>query len=174
MGCEPSCSTRLSSFPDPPRTGGVFSLENERRKKLYSMRAVHRASNIFLFAQVAGLLITAKLLIHGVGIKTVFEWLASRHPARAADPSVVKKAARYADRILGRLPAFFGSKCLPRSLVLYYYAVRCGLPVKFHCGVRRADTQLEGHAWLTLHGAPFLENPAPDPTYVATFSFPSA
>jgi hypothetical protein len=136
------------------------------------VRRRHKTARLLLFAEVAGLLVAAKLLIYLVGIKKACEWLESRQPS--LDHSVIKHAASYADRILVRVPAFLGSKCLPRSLVLYYFAVRCGLPVKFHCGVRRADVQLEGHAWLTLHGRAFLENTTGDPQYVVTFSFPPA
>jgi hypothetical protein len=53
--------------------------------------------------------------------------------------------------------------CLRRSLVLYVLLRRAGLPVvvqfgaKKNAGVNRS--RIAGHAWLTLNGAPYAEDP---------------
>ena len=54
----------------------------------------------------------------------------------------------------------------------YYFATRCGLPVRFHCGVRYDDDQLEGHAWITLDSRPFREAADLETSYTLTYSFP--
>ena len=70
---------------------------------------------------------------------------------------MLDKIARYTDGVLWRLSFSPKGNCLPRSLALYYFATRCGLPVCLTCGVRRTRNTLEGHAWLTLLERPFLE-----------------
>jgi hypothetical protein len=55
-----------------------------------------------------------------------------------------------------RAPA---NPCLPRSLALYDEARRRGLGVRLVVGVRLDGGEVASHAWLTLHGAPFLEVP---------------
>jgi hypothetical protein len=44
---------------------------------------------------------------------------------------------------------FAGGACLQRSLVLYRVLREMGLPVSIVFGVRREDSGISGHAWLT-------------------------
>jgi hypothetical protein len=85
---------------------------------------------------------------------------------------MLDKIARYTDSVLWWLSVSAKGNCLPRSLALYYFATRCGFPVCLCCGVRRMRNNLEGHAWLTLHGKPFLERGNPELSYIVIFSFP--
>lgn len=50
-----------------------------------------------------------------------------------------------------------GGTCLTRALGRAYALRRAGIPVRFVLGVRSVDGKPEGHSWLTLDGAPFLE-----------------
>ena len=123
-----------------------------------------------LLAHVAAAVFALRLLLPWIKLKTLVQWLERRRPTGGADPRVVRKAARYADALLGRLPRPRSGPCLPRSLILFYFARQQGLPVQLHCGVRRLGGQLQGHAWLSLHGEPFLEKQDPRQTYAITFS----
>ncbi len=91
--------------------------------------------------------------------------------ATSGSPSV-REAVLYTNALLWRQPFPLSGQCLPRALSLYYFATRCGLPVRFHCGVYRTGASLGGHAWLSLHGAPFMERENPAERYAVTFSFP--
>ena len=52
------------------------------------------------------------------------------------------------------------SPCLPRALALLSEARACGLAPALVLGVRRGDAGgVASHAWLSLDGAPFLEDP---------------
>lgn len=53
--------------------------------------------------------------------------------------------------------------CLRRSLLRYYFLREAGVPVTIIFGARLKQSAegggLGGHAWLTLHGQPYHENP---------------
>lgn len=82
---------------------------------------------------------------------------------------------------VGRLTATAASRlplarrfglCLKRALIRYALLRRRGLPVTFHLGLRQSDGRLEGHAWLSLHGAPLWERGGVE-GYRETFRYPN-
>jgi hypothetical protein len=87
--------------------------------------------------------------------------LLQRAPVRRDEPTVdVDDAAAVIvafEAGLRRLPRGTGT-CLTRSLWRAIALRRAGVAVDFVLGVRAGATgQPEGHAWLELRGAPFLE-----------------
>lgn len=66
--------------------------------------------------------------------------------------------------------------CLRRSLLRYYFLRRVGLPVRIVFGARLKDSRegggLGGHAWLTLNGAPFYEDPQDYAGFVEMYTYP--
>ena len=50
--------------------------------------------------------------------------------------------------------------CLKRSLVLYYFLTRSGVPIRFCIGVRReeSDENLSGHSWIEEHDEQLYDN----------------
>lgn len=67
--------------------------------------------------------------------------------------------------------------CLPRSAALSLLLRRSGRPVVLHCGVHRGEAGglLRGHAWLSLHGRPYLEPIEPALSgFVETLRLPPA
>ena len=100
--------------------------------------------------------------------------------SRADQVAVIARAQRlafYADVWLRRLG--LANPCLRRTLVLFGWLRRAGLPVRFCLGVwagpaLSADDALDGHAWLELHGQPFLERPPLLDDQVTTFRNPEA
>lgn len=127
---------------------------------------------IGLLMRVLGLLTALRLLLPRVKLQSLLRWLTPSQIAPIADPGTLEKTVQYTDALLWRLSFPLRGPCLPRSLTLYYFATRCGFPVHVHCGVRRMGAALQGHAWLSLHGKPFLEADIPDCIYAVTFSFP--
>lgn len=79
-------------------------------------------------------------------------------------------------RIVDALTAFGAGRplgiCLRRSLMRYYFLRRAGLPVVVHFGARRLGDGIGGHAWLTLDGRPYHEQPEHYLEYVVMFSYP--
>jgi transglutaminase superfamily protein len=125
-----------------------------------------------LVVHVAGLLLLLRLLLFCVKLKTLIRWLDAGPSARSLDPATLAEAARYTDALLARFSFPTRGNCLPRSLVIFHLARWWGLPVRFHCGIRRDGERLQGHAWLSLQGEPFLEANNPEENYVVTFSYP--
>ena len=78
----------------------------------------------------------------------------------------------FTDRLLTLFPYHEKGNCLPRTCILYWLAPRYGFSVKFHCGIRKGETGLDGHAWLTMNGQPFLESTQQSHHMVETFSYP--
>lgn len=60
--------------------------------------------------------------------------------------------------------------CLLRSLVVYRYGCKHGIPVSIHFGVRPGMDGLEGHSWVTLDGTPLGESEEGLRLYVAVYS----
>jgi hypothetical protein len=67
--------------------------------------------------------------------------------------------------------------CLRRSLLRYYFLHLTGLPVCIVFGARLKDQAegggIGGHAWLTLNGVPYFENPADYRDFVVMYTYPS-
>ena len=84
----------------------------------------------------------------------------------------MKKMAYYVDRWLRLFPYNQEGNCFPRSLALYRLARRRGFPVRFHCGVKKGVSGLEGHAWLTLESKTVYEPGMFWRDFTVTFSYP--
>lgn len=80
----------------------------------------------------------------------------------------------YVDRWLQLFPYNLKGNCFPRSLSLYRLARRAGYPVTFHCGVRKVEGGLDGHAWLLCDDRAFHESDEHWRAFAVTFSYPSA
>ena len=129
---------------------------------------------VVLLLRVVAVVASLRLLVSIVTLRRILDWLTPHSHYFVADERSFPKVVRYTDALVRRLPSWAGSRCLLRSLALYYFATRYGFAVKLHCGIRRAGDALEGHAWLSLHGKAFYEKGLPDLTYAITFTFPPA
>lgn len=79
---------------------------------------------------------------------------------RVFDParqSAIAKAAWWASRVQ---PRRFPDNCLERSLVSYRYLGLAGADPELVLGVRRAGTDLIGHAWVIVDGNPVHDSAA--------------
>jgi hypothetical protein len=123
-----------------------------------------------LLVQVFGVLTAFRLLLPWVKLRTLVRWLERRRAAPRDDSLTLGRTTQYTDALLWRIPLRLRGPCLPRALTLFYFARRSGLPVQFHCGVQRTGARLQGHAWLSLNGRPFLERDDPHQSYAVIFS----
>ncbi|MFQ5614526.1 MAG: lasso peptide biosynthesis B2 protein [Anaerolineae bacterium] len=96
-------------------------------------------------------------------------------PQPPLQPATVR---RLADAVAGwHLTSPLGI-CLRRSLLRYYFLREANLPVTIVFGARlkddRAGGGLGGHAWLTLGGQPYYENPADYAGFAPMYAYPAA
>ena len=107
------------------------------------------------------------------GLHSLLDGLTPGERRGPANDARLRKAVRYVDAICSRLPYLSLDACMPRSLTLYRIARESGVEVAWNCGVRKtAEGRLEGHAWLTLDGAPYLELDDRAKRYTVTFQHP--
>ena len=102
----------------------------------------------------------------------LLRWLSWIPLSKTEDLAGMEKMAGYTDSLLALFPYNKKGNCLPRSLILYALAPRYGFQVKFHCGVRKGEEGLEGHAWITREGQTFLEYTRQSIGMVETFIYP--
>ncbi len=78
----------------------------------------------------------------------------------------------FTDTILGQESFIYRRNCLKRTLSLYYFLSRLGLPVQVNLGVRKGGGKLEGHGWLSLEGKPYLEPGPARADFQLIYTFP--
>jgi hypothetical protein len=134
------------------------------------MRGIRRYAAI---AYVGLVVLWVRLLLRVSSLPKVLEAIT---PESTKSPRSFWNAGDLAyltDRWLTLFPYNVKGNCYPRSLVLYRFAKLAGDPVHFHCGIRKLNGNLDGHAWLTLDGQPYHEPTLHWRTFIVTFTFPS-
>jgi len=114
-----------------------------------------------------------RLLLRFNSLPLVLERLSLRSRAGRSDDATMRKLIYYVDRWLQLFPYNERGNCFPRALALYRLARQLGYPVRFHCGVRKEASNLDGHAWLTLDSEAFYEPGKQWRCFAITFSYPS-
>ena len=118
------------------------------------------------------LIIAVRLGLRIIPLPRLLRWLHPRTHGPSRYAANIEELAYYIDRWLDIFPYNVKGNCFPRALVLYRLARGHGIPVMFRCGVVKNRGGLEGHAWLTCVGEPFLERASQWKHFTVTFSFP--
>lgn len=103
-------------------------------------------------------LVRAGLAVAGLG--GTQRWLAARAPAgdkTMDDPSPWQRRAVALMRVSRRIP---DTRCLARSLTLWWWMRANGLDPELRMGVRPGTGGIEGHAWVECDGYLFDETTA--------------
>ena len=127
----------------------------------------------WLAGQVFGLVLVLKILVRWVQLHKLLDLLTTSRVPSSPDPATFQKLVWYVSGVLRRFPTNPKGNCLSRSLTMYFFGIRYGFPLQFHCGIRQVEGVLKGHAWLSLRGEPILEPNNPFDTYAVMFSFPA-
>jgi Transglutaminase-like superfamily len=133
----------------------------------------HSLGELWLLVRVLWMLTLIRIKISRVKLPALLEQLTPSATTVSYDQRKFDKIVGYIDGLIWRVPYTRQRRCMPRALTLYYFAMRCGVGARFHCGVKRREQTLDGHAWLTLDGAPFLEEESHPEEYTVTFSYPA-
>jgi hypothetical protein len=84
-------------------------------------------------------------------------------PQQAPSSAELALAYRYARWINAAARRHYvRGQCLHRSLVLYFWLQRGGLPGELRIGVRKAGGALQAHAWVTLGAHCVSDSDDPD------------
>ena len=139
-----------------------------------------------LFYRVFLLISVLPVLIKWHTLPGLLNHLAPSGREPVEDPSFSdsqKKIVKYTDFILGWGVGVWNRTCLKRSLVLFYFLSRIGMPIQICFGIRIPTDEngqvtpgiLEGHAWLEYKNLFFLEvDPDMTRTYKETYRFPES
>lgn len=103
-------------------------------------------------------LVLVRLLLATRGLKQAQARLASCAPGGGAlldHPEPWQLRVRALQRVASRLPA---TRCLARSLTLWWWMRSQGLSPQLRIGVAHADGNLQGHAWVECDGHLFDES----------------
>lgn len=110
-------------------------------------------------------------LVAAQSLPTLLETL-TRGAVEPAPLDLVDEALARAESIAERLP-FVPDTCLYRSLARFSLLRRAGWPARFVMAIdppAGPASDLEGHAWVELEGAPYGE--ALDDRLVVTYAYP--
>jgi hypothetical protein len=146
-------------------------------------RATHilvgKLNDFFLWGRIFTLICLLPLLHRLLRLKLLLKLLTPRNTKCPANQDQEKKIIKWTDAILGWDFFIFRSSCLKRSLVLYHFLKREGLPVQINFGVRKLKEEsgqqhpvLDGHGWLSLRGRTYLEKGEPLKIFKLMYSFP--
>lgn len=90
--------------------------------------------------------------------QSVLKFLTPNKVKKVSDPERVQRIVRYTDFLLARNIPVIRGVCLKRSLILYYFLNREGIPAEINFGVARENSDFIGHSWITVDNKPLFEN----------------
>jgi hypothetical protein len=120
----------------------------------------------WLAARIAVWLIELPLLMRLVALPTLLRRMGPRAVPNGANAAwrpddIASVATRVCGlRMFGTRP--FPRPCLRRSLVLFRALTTMGFPATIHFGVRKHESVIEGHSWVSLYGRPLAERVSVD------------
>lgn len=124
----------------------------------------------FLFVRMAGWVVWLTFLTKIFSLQRILQFISVR-PAPARQSIATDRIVSLLDQLLSLNVFAFTPTCWKRAMILHRFLALQGVTTRIVFGVQRdAANKLSGHAWLELHGLPFLEPQPPD--FVPTFSFP--
>jgi hypothetical protein len=141
-------------------------------RRLAALREVRRRGDTALFVESFGVALTTPLLMRLPlpRLDALLDWVVTRStPAGEADPDAI------ANTVLQMLQTgrpLVRRGCLTRGLTLYYCLRRAGVDVELSFGMGRTTggDGFDGHCWLVLSGAPYLEPRDPRSDYATMYT----
>ena len=130
-----------------------------------------RPAEWILVAEMLGLLVKIVVLQERLSMPALMQRF-DTPPSEAPRPAETspQRLATLATALLTVL--YRRDYCMKRSLLLFHYLRRWGHDVSIHFGVKKADGELSGHAWVQLDGRVFAEGSDPYATFTTTYAYP--
>jgi Transglutaminase-like superfamily len=103
-------------------------------------------------------ILIVRISLKTLGFRRTTRWVRTRAD-RATETALSITELRSAEYNVALAAAFYPGRaqCLERSLVLYYFLRRCGVPVVIRFGVQ--PRPFEAHAWVEYEGVPVNDVP---------------
>jgi len=129
------------------------------------MQHFHSPGDLLLFTRIAVFLAVLPLRLKTRSLSGLMQAITPGISCREdaeIDIALSDRIALYTDYILARGHFCVNNICLKRSMTLYHFLRCAGMDVTLCMGVWQkeglsADAALQGHAWITRGGVPFLE-----------------
>ena len=107
-------------------------------------------------------------------LQAVLEW-----PRSGSTPDIARarQVIRYTDLVCYRARRLIPSKCLARSITLYFFLRLCGVKTSLVFGIGTSDEKgnatsaFPGHCWLVRDGEPYLEDDDPRLFFTPMYAF---
>jgi hypothetical protein len=136
------------------------------------VREVHRRGETRLFVQSFAVALATPLLmlLPLPRLDALLDWsVQDAAPGEDTDPDAI------ANTVLQMLEAgrpILRPGCITRGVTLYYCLRRAGVDVELSFGMGRVDSGdgFDGHCWLMLNGAPYLEKRDPTKHYATMYT----
>jgi hypothetical protein len=142
-----------------------------------SLRVATIARELLLIARIALFALSVPTLVRLRldRLGSLLELASAPSPTSQSSPPTpeqVRQQAALVDRVLARTP-FVRSSCLVRGLTRYYALRTLGAELSLCFGVRVDGEAVDGHCWLEMAGAPYLEPSDPRPVFTEMYRLPA-
>lgn len=123
-----------------------------------------RAARLRLSLQVLAMVLVLQLLLR-FDLSRVLGWLDVERPDSPLDAASASELVPIVNAVIAGLGPLVGSVCLTRTLTLFTFLRRRGVPLEVHLGIEQhgfdADVRFRGHCWLVYEQAPLHERSDP-------------
>ncbi len=138
-----------------------------------------KIDDFFLCGRIFALICSLPFLFRLMNIQSILKVLTPKNIKSPITPDKEKKIIQWTDAVLGWEFFVFRKSCLKRSLVLFHFLKKSGLPIQINFGVRKLAQNpehtwplLDGHGWLSLGGRTYSEKGEPQSKFKLIYSFP--
>ena len=125
------------------------------RKLTLSRLRKFRPGDVFTLAKIFYLTAAVSILQRTSSIPKLVDFFDTRNPGSSQSPEKMDRVVWLTDSILWFL--FSEAFCVKKSLILFHYGRKFGMPISINFGVLKKADDLKGHAWVEVDGVPFGE-----------------
>lgn len=147
-------------------------------KTLRRLRELSDPEALRLFVWSLLTIFEAAVLVRTLPLPTLLSHFSRQSSRRSERMALIKPDSYSLDRIWRYSHVMVTSllrsrrPCLLRSLVVYRYCWKHGVPIVIHFGVKSGNNGLDGHSWLTLDSVPLFESSEMLKPFTIAYSYP--
>jgi Transglutaminase-like superfamily len=116
--------------------------------------ALRRPHVVWLAARMLAWRLALPGLRRALPVATLARLAWPRRRSRTRRPEREALVARVVTRLYRASSSRADDNCLERCVLAYRFLAQAGAEPRLACGVRRADGELVGHAWIVVDGRP--------------------